>query len=118
MSRDRAMAVLFECAGTQFDPQLVRDFCSMLGQYDVSFHAKVARRWLTELHSNASKRCLEFGGELVWAGKETPVDSLFRQSLVAGMLDGVIFVGQLRTSFALEPCCGAADWDFFKQAST
>jgi diguanylate cyclase (GGDEF)-like protein/PAS domain S-box-containing protein len=91
MSRDRAMAVLFECAGTQFDPQLVRDFCSMLGQYDVSFHAKVARRWLTELHTNASNAVWSLGRVGV-AGKETPVDSLFRQSLVNGMLDGVIFV--------------------------
>ena len=29
MSRERAMAELFACAGTQFDPQLVRTFCTL-----------------------------------------------------------------------------------------
>jgi len=95
MSRDRAMAELFECAGTQFDPQLVKEFCSLLGHDEVSFHAKVARRWLTELHAEASNAlwCL---GRLSAVRKEESIEGLFRQSLVNGMLDGVVFVDESR----------------------
>lgn len=95
MSRDRAMAELFECAGTQFDPQLVKEFCSLVGHDEISFHAKVARRWLTDLQPDASNSQWRLG-RLSGIKNEASIEELFQQSLVNGMLDGVIFVDKSR----------------------
>ncbi|MBC7852515.1 MAG: HD domain-containing protein, partial [Pirellulaceae bacterium] len=54
MSRERALAELFECAGTQFDPDLVKDFCTFMSADQVQLSAAVARRWLSQLQGDAS----------------------------------------------------------------
>ena len=39
MSRERALAEMFEYAGTQFDPELIRDFLRVIGGgSSFSFH--------------------------------------------------------------------------------
>ncbi len=91
MSRERAMAELFECAGTQFDPELVKTFCGLMSTDRVKFNATVAKRWLQELHPEASNAiwCL---GRLSESQRDVSVDGLFQQKLVDSMHDGVIFV--------------------------
>lgn len=95
MSRDRAIAELFECAGSQFDPQLVREFCSSLGHDHLSFTSSLAQRWLVDLRSEASNALWSLRNLNV-NGRATSIEGLFRQSLVNGMLDGVVFVDASR----------------------
>lgn len=91
MSRERAMAELFECAGSQFDPALVKDFCGLLGRDQVKLNANVMQRWLQELHTEASNAlwCL---GRLSNSLRDVSIDSLFQQKLVDSMHDAVVFV--------------------------
>ena len=49
MSRERALAELFEFAGTQFDPRLVQEFCDYINADQVKLQSVVARRWLKDL---------------------------------------------------------------------
>ena len=49
LSRERALAELFEFAGTQFDPRLVQEFCGYVNADQVRLQSVVARRWLKDL---------------------------------------------------------------------
>ena len=44
--RERAIAELFSCSGTQFDPQLVTDFAWMNSEQRISLDDKTTKRWL------------------------------------------------------------------------
>lgn len=48
-SRERALQELFEYAGTQFDPELARDFAAMLEERPEILHGSVVNRWLQQL---------------------------------------------------------------------
>jgi len=48
-SRERALQELFEFSGTQFDPELVRDFVAMLEERPELLHGSVVDRWLQQL---------------------------------------------------------------------
>jgi diguanylate cyclase (GGDEF)-like protein/PAS domain S-box-containing protein len=90
MSRERALAELFEHAGTQFDPQLVKDFCGYISSDQVKLQGTVARRWLKDLQSDTSNRLWRMS-----AAPTTPIDtidSVFQQKLLDSMNDAVIFV--------------------------
>ena len=54
MSRERALAELFEFAGTQFDPRLVQEFCSYVNTDQVKLQSVVARNWLKRLQPESS----------------------------------------------------------------
>ena len=91
MSRERAVAELFEHAGTQFDPHLTKDFCSLLTANQVRFNASVASRWLGEIESGSSNRF--WGLEAATPAEAPAPDNLgFHEQLLDSMLDGVIFV--------------------------
>lgn len=60
MSQDRAMAELFRCAGTQFDPILVRQFVEMLEGDRGQLRKEVAARWLLGLDPQASNSYWDF----------------------------------------------------------
>ena len=60
MSRERAMVELFECAGTQFDPDLVEQFCDFLATDQIKLSAEMSRRWLKELSSDRSNAFWEW----------------------------------------------------------
>lgn len=92
MARERAMAELFECAGTQFDPHLVKDFCELLTTDEVRFTTGVARRWLEELHPTPSDAMWSLG-QLKPPTNESIAQQFFQQHLVNSMHDGVVFVG-------------------------
>jgi diguanylate cyclase (GGDEF)-like protein/putative nucleotidyltransferase with HDIG domain/PAS domain S-box-containing protein len=92
-SRERALAELFRCAGTQFDPELVRSFSEFFAQDQQILSEKLARRWLHGL----AKR----GDALPWQVSPAstsavvvvePATALFEQMLVDNMHDGVLFV--------------------------
>lgn len=108
MSRDRAIAELFENAGTQFDPVLVKQFVDLLGQRQDLLTEKVASRWLCELNTHPQEmpwqRCQAVAVPAdmvpkapVAAPKQVVQGSLFEQKLIEAMHDGVMFVdAQLR----------------------
>jgi len=92
MSIERATAELFACAGTQFDPDLVQDFCGLLDRGRVQFDAAHARQWLQQIEPESANA---FWG---WqtASKETQATTSgsmpFNAQLLQNMHDGVIFV--------------------------
>src|SRR5437762_8083819 len=49
LSRERALAELFDFAGTQFDPRLVQEFCGYVNADQVKLQSVVASRWLKDL---------------------------------------------------------------------
>lgn len=103
-SRERAIAELFEYAGRQFDPGLVRSFSDHFSADQVELRKEVASRWLMSVVSRE--------GGLPWTPTSTtsltpPVGSsthsalqagtaLFENKLIEHMQDGVIFVDRQR----------------------
>ena len=59
-SRERAIAELFQCAGGQFDPELVRKFSELFAQDQNLLTEKLARHWLRDLSHDT--------GDLPWNG--------------------------------------------------
>jgi diguanylate cyclase (GGDEF)-like protein/PAS domain S-box-containing protein len=93
MSRERAVAELFECAGAQFDPQLTKQFCSLLSTDQVKFSAAVAKRWLQELHPEASNALWCLGKTQPQAGPANDsLDLVFQRRALDAMQDAVVFV--------------------------
>ncbi len=93
MSRERAVAELFACAGTQFDPDLVEQFCDLLTSDRVKLSAQLSRRWLNDLdpeQSNAFWAWNTLTTSRVPAA--TNIGALFHQKLLDSMHDGVVFV--------------------------
>jgi diguanylate cyclase (GGDEF)-like protein/PAS domain S-box-containing protein len=95
MSRERALAELFEFAGTQFDPRMVQEFCNFVSADQVKLQAVVARRWLKDLAPTVSGMWQLSQGPL--ASSVGSVEMLFHRKLLESMHDAVIFVdGSLR----------------------
>ncbi len=96
LSRERALAELFEFAGSQFDPELVQEFNEFIAGDQVKLQAVVARRWLKDLVPAASEGFWRLNrGPL--ASSAAQVESLFHRKLLESMHDAVIFVdGALR----------------------
>jgi len=49
LSKEAAVAELFQHAGTQFDPELVKNFVEMIGSPRPELEEQVAQRWLVQL---------------------------------------------------------------------
>lgn len=97
-SRDRALQELFEFSGSQFDPNLVKQFEKVLSQQQDVLSSRVASRWLNELHAGLEELPWECSGENPKhvakksdAG-EKDSRSLFELKLIDAMHDGVVFV--------------------------
>jgi diguanylate cyclase (GGDEF)-like protein/PAS domain S-box-containing protein len=94
MARERAMAELFEMAGVQFDPVLVKEFCTLVQADLIKLTPDVARRWLRNLEpelANAPWRLTNHTAPTTLATGEE-ADLLFHQKLLESMHDGVIFI--------------------------
>ena len=98
-SRDRAMQELFEYAGSQFDPQLVKEFQEVLAQQQDVLSSRVAARWLNELKLRQEQLPWHAVGEAQGSAGETKSSnlaaigrSLFEHKLIDSMHDGVVFV--------------------------
>jgi diguanylate cyclase (GGDEF)-like protein/PAS domain S-box-containing protein len=99
-SRERALVELFEFAGRQFDPELVKQFQQLFSQDQNLLTEKLARHWLHRLPKD--------GNSVPWNAvvherAEQPANyvdattSLFEKKLVDNMHDGVIFVDSQST---------------------
>lgn len=96
MSRERALAELFEFAGTQFDPRMVQEFCGFVSADQVKLQAVVARRWLKDLLPENSNGLWQLTRGPLSSSAGT-IEMLFHRKLLESMHDAVIFVdGSLR----------------------
>ncbi len=93
MSREWATAELLACAGTQFDPVLVEQFCDSLATRQISMSPQIARRWLHELsYEQSNELWRRSAASLDDALDMAVIDSLFHEKLLDSMHDGVIFI--------------------------
>ncbi len=97
-SRDRALHELFEFAGTQFDPQLVKEFQDVLAQQQDVLSSRVAARWLNDLQVRQEQLPWQNVGHSQGSTTDKTSKSvskgrsLFEQKLIDTMHDGVVFV--------------------------
>jgi diguanylate cyclase (GGDEF)-like protein/PAS domain S-box-containing protein/putative nucleotidyltransferase with HDIG domain len=97
-SRERALAELFQCAGSQFDPELVQRFEELFSQDQNLLSEKLARRWLHRLPQDGSTLPWNVVGEYAPVDSPTdPTPSLFEKKLIDNMHDGVVFVDSQAT---------------------
>ena len=93
LSRERAVAELFACRGSQFDPHLVEDFATLLQQDQVTLTTSVARRWLQQLQPETANAWWRLGTPAAATAPQEPdAATLFHDRLVDNMHDGVVFV--------------------------
>ena len=90
LSRERAIAELFEYAGTQFDPHLVRKFCTFISTDQARLQEVAVRRWLADLRPEAAKSFWKLGQAETTSSM--PQESFFQQHLLETMTDAVVFV--------------------------
>lgn len=91
MSRERAVAELFDCAGRQFDPQLVKSFGLLLGGDQGRLNRATAGRWLQQLNPDASNAFWRLNEVACTTAAASPED-MYHQKLLDSMHDAVVFV--------------------------
>ncbi len=90
LSQERAMAELFRCAGSQFDPILVRQFVEMLESDRGQLRREAAARWLLSLDPQVADA---YWNSSVPAAASPPNEaSLFETKLLDNMYDAAVFV--------------------------
>ncbi len=92
LSRERAVAELFECAGTQFDPHLVKEFATLITQPAPQLEALLVRRWLTDLKPNVTVGFWETEIAANSGAVQTMVDTLYHRQLLDAMNDAAVYV--------------------------
>ena len=90
-SKERAVAILSEGAATQFDPELVQQFCDLQRDHKLDPHADVSQRWLDTLAADLEEDRWQMKVPTAERGQIMPM-ALFQQSLLHGMQDAVAFV--------------------------
>ncbi|MCG8584507.1 MAG: diguanylate cyclase [Pirellulales bacterium] len=91
MSRERAVAELFACAGTQFDPEIVRQFAELTEMDLHQILPAAAKIWLRNLGDrDANDRWMLQVAKP--ALNSNTAETAFESMLVENMLDAVIFV--------------------------
>ena len=101
-SKERAIATLYEQAGTQFDPDLVASYCDIFSQDQSALEEDVSRRWVTAIDDasaapawvptiTASPASATDG-----ATPANSIESLFAAKLIGNMQDAVIYVDEQR----------------------
>ena len=88
MSRERALNELFYCAGTQFDPDLVRQFAEV-GANERTQN-EVTRLWLHALDPQSANTQWQFTPTVYAPAHAT--ENLFEKKLLDNMQDAVLFV--------------------------
>ena len=91
MPLERAMSELFDCAGTQFDPELVKRFAELYGGDPSDLHRAVAGRWLQSLDPRSLDSWWQLG-EVATPSAEPEADALFQAKLLENMYDAVVFI--------------------------
>jgi diguanylate cyclase (GGDEF)-like protein/PAS domain S-box-containing protein len=92
MSRERAVAELFEHAGTQFDPGLVREFAKMSSHTEAEINQHVCERWNQTLTPSSVDSLWQLKQPLNSNGGMPSAELLFQQKLLDAMHDGVVFI--------------------------
>jgi len=92
LSQERAMAELFRCAGSQFDPILVRQFVEMLEGDRGQLRKQVATRWLLSLDHQTANAYWDFAADATPATGTPGEALLFEAKLLDNMYDAVVFV--------------------------
>jgi len=90
-SPERALVELYECAGSQFDPELVRLFAEFCRDDQIAARWDTAHHWLHTL--NPAEVDSHWGAENVSLPHAEPtVDMLFQARLLDNMYDAVVFI--------------------------
>jgi diguanylate cyclase (GGDEF)-like protein/PAS domain S-box-containing protein len=92
LSRERALAELFENAGTQFDPRLVQEFCAYINADPVKLQSVVARRWLKNLQTSEGDGSMWQLSSARPASAAAHSENLFYRKLLESMHDAVLFI--------------------------
>lgn len=92
LSRERAVAELFEYAGSQFDPELVKDFANLISQPKPQLEALLVRRWLSDLCPQATPGFWETETPQASGAIQSLVDSLYHHQLLDAMNDAAVYV--------------------------
>lgn len=92
LSRERAVAELFECAGTQFDPNLVKEFSTLVTQPTPHLESLMVRRWLSDLRPHATPGFWETDTPVASGAVQSLVDTLYHRQLLDTMNDAAIYV--------------------------
>ncbi len=90
-SQERAMAELFECSGTQFDLELVKQFADFRATAQTAVRWEVADRWLRSLDPAGAASCWELNDAAPLLADPT-IDALFQGRLLDNMYDAVMFI--------------------------
>jgi diguanylate cyclase (GGDEF)-like protein/PAS domain S-box-containing protein len=91
LTHERAVHELFSCAGTQFDPRMVRCF-NELQEHDLArLHRRMAAQWLQELDPASSDNVWQHNSDPV-ARATADTEVLFQRKLLDNMYDAVVFL--------------------------
>jgi len=90
-SHERALYELLQCAGTQFDPDLVKHFHELHTLDQRQLQTIVIRRWLQTLTPNAANSFWKMSEAQPQTDELSP-EIMFQQRLLDNMHDGVVFV--------------------------
>ena len=91
MSLERATRELFELAGIQFDPKLVKQFVGLHAGNQSAFRREVAGRWLQSLDPETVNSYWELSAVPRSSGRRG-VEEMFPAKLLDNMHDAVVFV--------------------------
>ncbi len=91
MSQERAKVELFDCAGTQFDPDLVRQFAEFHVDNQTELHREAAGQWLQSLASESGNAYWQLNDRPAAADRPS-AESLFQSKLLENMHDAVVFI--------------------------
>ena len=95
LSRETAIRQLIECSGTQFDPELTHDYCSMMKLSPDENHRRVLRGWMNSQNeiANDTRWGIQSEPKLEHACDILQDESLrFHDQLLDNMSDGVIYI--------------------------
>ena len=92
VSRERAVAELFECSGTQFDPQLVQLFAEAHDKSGLSFQPAPRHVWLAALTAEKSDQLWRLRLPVGEAIGPLHGSGRFVDELLNGMTDAVLFL--------------------------
>lgn len=91
ISRERALAELCACGGTQFDPQLAKQFVDLMTHEAGLFQPGVARRWLRDLSPDKSDSHWSLRAPYV-AAADSRCNGDYQDRLIESLNDGVVFL--------------------------
>jgi diguanylate cyclase (GGDEF)-like protein/PAS domain S-box-containing protein len=90
-SQERALVELFECAGRQFDPEMIQQFSEFRQADQRAIHWEVAHRWLRSLEPSLVDSFWELN-TVAPVEMEPDIDVLFQGRLLDNMYDAVVFI--------------------------